>query len=117
MQIFCDIAVLFGKWSSHVNFIHTLPMPMLRMVLYQSIKFKVYANVWPIPQLLTFCVTQSDNYLHLSVNTYVEIQLLITCRNISFKAIIFSSRPLSSAIIKVSTQCLDVCRQCLEVST
>ena len=45
-------------------------------------------NKKPIAELLTFCVKQSENQLHLSDITYIEIHVLVAYRNIPLKTII-----------------------------
>ena len=104
MQMTCDIPVLFRKWNSHANFIHI-----------------TLDNKYPLPTLLTFCVNQSESCLPLSVTIYIEIHIIITYRNMAFNTttwlcIFCLSRPFSTAIIRVSRQCLDMCRQHLEMS-
>ena len=53
-------------------------------------QFNIYItcdNKSCIPELLTFCVSQSENCLDLSVTAYVDIHVLITNKNIPFKTI------------------------------
>ena len=66
MQKMCDIPVLLGiigKWNSYSNFIHTS---------------HVTTNS---PLLRYWHLCQPKNCLHLSVTTYLEINVLITQRN------------------------------------
>ena len=66
----------------------------------------------------SWVVKQSENCTHLSITTNIAIHVLITCRSINFMIIFIFllSRPFSSAIIRISRQCLHVCRSCVEVS-
>ena len=77
-------------------------------------------NKQTIPELLAFCLNQSENCLHLSIIIYLEIHVLITYRNLPFNTILrkkiifllsrpsnqkyisFFSRPFSSPVIRVS---------------
>ena len=98
MHIICSIPLLFGKMEF-------------------SLKFHPHItcdNKYPIPELFTFCVSLSENSLHPSVTTYVEIYLLIAWRNIYIY--IYISRPFSNTVIRVSRQCLGVFRKWVKVS-
>ena len=55
----CDITMLSGKWNSQTNCIDS------QHITYQQLT----------PQILTFCVNQSENSLDLSITTYLEIHV------------------------------------------
>ena len=97
----CDIPPLFQKWNSHATYMNPSTVTIQN----------------PFPQLSKFCANQLRELLtsqdhQLCRNTcpnYIQKQ---TFEDI-YLNIFFSSKPVSGAIIRMSKQCLDVCRQCI----